>query len=130
MSDQKECKKILVCHAGQRVVDDFRVALENEECEVHYAPDGEIALTLIDAIKPNLIFAQLMLLILRGTALGRYWMPALPAFGVALSAGFLGPFSDRWRDRATLVVLVLFVLYEGWFLWGALIVNHYLIWGA
>lgn len=61
MSTQKECKKILICHDGKRVVDDFRVALENEECEIHFAPDGETALTLIDAIKPQLIFAQLML---------------------------------------------------------------------
>lgn len=74
--------------------------------------------------------AQLALLVLRGEALGRYWIPALPAFAVLFAAGTLGAAGERPRLVPTTVAVLALALFEGWFLFGALVVNHYLVWAA
>ncbi len=78
----------------------------------------------------SLVLVQVALLVLRSKAVGRYWLPVLPAVGVIFAIGILGLVPERWRRRAALAAVLFFVVYEGAFLWGALVVQQYLVWGA
>lgn len=77
-----------------------------------------------------LALAQFALLLLRPNAVGRYWLPALPAVAVLVAAGACGAVPRAWRGRAALAAGAALVVYEGGFLWGALVVDHYLEWGS
>lgn len=75
------------------------------------------------------IAIQFALLVLRGVAVGRYWMPVLPAWGVLVAAGLLVLFSRPPRRFVLGVFAVLLVVYHGWFLWGALVVQEHMALG-
>jgi len=73
---------------------------------------------------------QYGLLVLRGVAVGRYWIPVLPAWGVAAAAGLTAGVPERWRPRVAALCVLLLVVHAGWFLWGTLVVNQYAVWGS
>jgi 4-amino-4-deoxy-L-arabinose transferase-like glycosyltransferase len=73
---------------------------------------------------------QLLLVILRGTAAGRYVMPMLPAFATLIAAGFLVPLPPQWRTRATALLVIALVALDGYFAWAGLTWNQYGVWSS
>jgi len=74
--------------------------------------------------------AQIALIVLHGEAHGRYLFPVLPALAVLIAVGFGSALPARWRDASFVGTVLLFGLFETWFLWGELVPNHYLVWGS
>ena len=77
-----------------------------------------------------MVVAQSALVALRGVAAGRYLMPALPALGILVVIGLLGPLPERQRPRAAGLLVAALFLFDGIFLWSALLWNQYALWGA
>ncbi|MFT7671009.1 MAG: 4-amino-4-deoxy-L-arabinose transferase-like glycosyltransferase [Planctomycetota bacterium] len=74
--------------------------------------------------------AQLLLVILRGTAVGRYAIPMLPAFAALAAVGFLAPFPPKWRARVGALIAILLLAFDGYFAWAGLVWNQYGVWGS
>lgn len=73
--------------------------------------------------------AQIGLIVLHGEAHGRYLFPMIPAIAALLAVGYTA-FEARLRTVPFVVAAAVVLLFETWFLWGELVPNHYLIWGA
>lgn len=73
---------------------------------------------------------QLSLVVMRGTAAGRYVMPMLPAFAILIVCGWLVPLPARWRERATILMALALIAYDGYFAWAGLVWNQYGVWGS
>lgn len=73
---------------------------------------------------------QLSLVALRGTAVGRYAIPMLPAFAALLAVGALIPIPERGRDRALALLLLALFAFDGYFAGAGLLWNQYGVWGS
>jgi len=76
------------------------------------------------------VVGQLALVLLRGTAAGRYVMPQLVAFAALVAAGALAPLPERWRPRALVALAFALLLFDVAFLWSGLVWNQYGVWGS
>jgi hypothetical protein len=76
------------------------------------------------------VIAQLTLVVLRGTAAGRYAMPVLPAFALLACAGLLLPLPRTWRPGVAVVVSTALIVLDAYFLWSGLVWNQYGVWGS
>ena len=73
---------------------------------------------------------QLVLIVLRGVASGRYLVPALPALGVLCAAGLTAPFPERARGALLRAAAAVLFAAAAAFLWGGLVLHQYLVIGA
>lgn len=76
------------------------------------------------------LVVQVLMLVLRGAARGRYLMPAMPALAALVVAGLVAGWPERARDRATAAVAAGLIVLESVFLWGGLAAHEYLVWGV
>ena len=72
---------------------------------------------------------QVLLIVLRGVAVGRYMMPMLPALAVLLVAGLVLAAPESGRERAARRFVLLLVAFNAYFLWGGLVVHETLLLG-
>ncbi len=76
------------------------------------------------------VTSQLLAMVVRGFAAGRFFFPMLPALGTLVAVGWILLLPPRWRGVASLGVACALVLYDGFSLWNGLVPNQYLIWGS
>ncbi|MFT7485087.1 MAG: hypothetical protein ACI9F9_000933 [Candidatus Paceibacteria bacterium] len=76
------------------------------------------------------VFAQLVLIFLRGTAAGRYAVPMLAAISTLLAVGWLAPLPRSLRAKGLGLLVMAVLLFDGWFLWSGLVWNQYGVWGS
>ena len=76
------------------------------------------------------VLFQVLLVVLRGVAHGRYLMPAVAAFAALLVAGLVAPLPARLRAHAAWGLGLALLLYDAAFLWDGLVPNEYLLWGS
>lgn len=76
------------------------------------------------------VAGQLALVLLRGTAAGRYVMPQLVAFAALVTVGALAPLPERWRPKALVALAGALLLFDAAFLWSGLVWNQYGVWGS
>ncbi len=76
------------------------------------------------------VLTQLLAMVLRGFAAGRFFFPVLPALATLVAVGFVAPLPERWRARAAALLASALVVYDGFALWNGLFPNQYLEWGS
>lgn len=76
------------------------------------------------------VIAQASLIVLRGTAAGRYALPMLPACAALLAVGWIAPLPQAARRIASLGVLLVLLSVDAYFLWAGLVWNQYGVWGS
>jgi 4-amino-4-deoxy-L-arabinose transferase-like glycosyltransferase len=76
------------------------------------------------------VVAQAALVFLRGVPEGRYLVPALPAMGVLVAAGFVAPWKPERRRTAVAILAVLLLALDAIYLWRGVVLHHHLLWNA
>lgn len=92
-------------------------------------PPAEIARAAL-VLCAAAIGVQYAMIVLRGVAAGRYFMPMLPAVALLAVAGLVAVWPREHRARAALGCIVLLFVLDAIFLWYGLVPNQYLLWNA
>ncbi len=77
-----------------------------------------------------IVTAQLLLVVLRGEAAGRYLLPAAPALCALVSAGLLAAVPERLRDRALGLLFAALLGLSAIYWWRGVLAEEWLRWGA
>ncbi len=73
---------------------------------------------------------QLMAMMLKAFAAGRFLFPMLPAIGTLIAVGWIAPLPASWRPRSARILIAGLILYDGFALWTGLFPSQYLEWGS
>ena len=85
---------------------------------------------LVLALAWAALVLQLLTMMLRGFAAGRYLFPILPALATLLAVGWIAPLTPRWRAHGAVFLTAALVLYDGIALWSGLVPAQYLAWSS
>jgi 4-amino-4-deoxy-L-arabinose transferase-like glycosyltransferase len=72
---------------------------------------------------------QMLLIVLRGVAVGRYVIPMLPVLAVLVVAGLVLARPETSRTRAASVFVLGLIAFNAYFLWGGLVAHETLLLG-